>query len=166
MEHASAGIPLLRTRLSAQMFLQFAAWGVWLPVLGNHLVGIGIAPEKVGLVYATGPLALMIAPLIAGQIADRWFPTQRFLSLCYLAAALLFALLARATDVDAIWWLALAAMLCFGPTLGLANALCFHHLKDGERDFPLVRVWGTFGWIAAGWALYAWMDLDHRRPVG
>jgi nucleoside transporter len=166
MATATHRIPLLRTRLSVQMFLQFATWGVWVPVLGNHLAGIGIAPEKIGLVYATGPLALMIAPLIAGQIADRWFATQRFLALCYLVSAVLFWLLATATDIDVILQLALASMLFFGPTLGLANALCFRHLADGERDFPLVRVWGTIGWIAAGWALYAWMGLDQRHGFG
>jgi predicted MFS family arabinose efflux permease len=40
------------------------------------------------------------------------------------------------------------------PTLSLTNAICFHHLKDAQRQFGLVRLWGTIGWIAASWPLY------------
>ena len=41
-------------------------------------------------------------------------------------------------------------MLCYMPTVGLATATAFHLLKDKEHDFPLVRVFGTLGWISAG----------------
>jgi nucleoside transporter len=36
------------------------------------------------------------------------------------------------------------------PTVGLATATAFHLLRDKEKDFPLIRVFGTFGWITAG----------------
>ena len=36
------------------------------------------------------------------------------------------------------------------PTVGLAMATAFHLLENKEREFPLVRVFGTLGWIAAG----------------
>jgi nucleoside transporter len=32
----------------------------------------------------------------------------------------------------------------------LTNSLTLQHLKDPGRDFPLIRVFGTLGWIAAG----------------
>lgn len=163
--NAPAEIPMLRTRLSAQMFLQFAVWGAWVPVLGNHLLELKFTMPQIGMVYGTGALALMISPLIAGQIADRWFATQQFMSVAYLGAAAFFYLAARSTDYDSVWWLSLAAMLFFGPTLGLANALCFHHLKDAQKDFPVVRVFGTVGWIAAGWILSYWMEWQ-KRPFG
>ena len=81
-----SSIPWLRVRLSVQMFMQFAIWGVWLPVLGNHLKNLEFKDSEVGALYATGALATMISPLIAGQIADRYFATQWFLGLFQASA--------------------------------------------------------------------------------
>jgi nucleoside transporter len=162
---AGSAAPMLRTRLSIQMFLQFAIWGVWVPVLGNHLSNLGFSGEQISYVYLTGPLALMICPLIAGQIADRWFATQHFMALSYFVAGALFYAAALTAGYDAMWWVALLAMAFFGPTLGLGNSLCFHHLKNSQRDFPRIRVWGTLGWIVAGWALSYWVEYS-KRPIG
>ncbi len=80
--------PLLKTRLSAMMFLQFATWGAWVPVLGKHLTNLSFSGSEIGGVYSTGAIATMISPLIAGQIADRWFATERFLALSFVISGL------------------------------------------------------------------------------
>ena len=46
--------------------------------------------------------------------------------------------------------LLLVHALCFTPTIGLTGSLAFHHLTNQENQFPLIRVFGTIGWIAAG----------------
>jgi nucleoside transporter len=120
---------------------------------------------QIGAVYGTGALATMLSPLIAGQIADRWLAAERLLAAAFALAAALFFAAARATAFDAMWWLSLGAMLAFAPTLGLSNALCFHHLPDPRREFPAVRVLGTVGWIAAGLLLGAWLAAT-GRPIG
>ena len=46
-----------------------------------------------------------------------------------------------------------AHRLCFMPTLALTAALAFRHLPRGNDQFPLVRLWGTMGWIFGGLVL-------------
>ncbi len=153
-------IPFVRTRLSILMFLQFASWGAWLPVLANHLVGLKFTGTQIGYVYLTGALGCLLSPVIGGQIADRWFPTQIFLSISFILTGIFLYLTADATSFNAIFACALCAMVCFGPTLALSNAMAFHHLPDARKDFPVVRLWGTIGWIAAGFVMSLWMGAE------
>ncbi len=46
-------------------------------------------------------------------------------------------------------WLILGHLLCYMPTLGLGNTIAFTHIPHQDK-FPLIRVWGTIGWIVAG----------------
>lgn len=159
----TAPIPYLRVRLFVQMFLQFAIWGAWAPVLFKHLLNIGFTPMEAGTIMGTGPLGIMIAPLIAGQLADRYFSTERFLAGSYLATAamLYWASIVQKPDYWLMWGICLGGMLSFGPTLGLGNSLCFHHLKDARADFPVIRLGGTLGWI--GSAFLVGFVMDHFK---
>jgi len=44
--------------------------------------------------------------------------------------------------------------------VGLANALAFHHITDQEKYFPVIRVFGTIGWIIAGVLVSAVLGAD------
>ena len=155
----------LRTRLSIHMFLTYATWGAWAPVLAKHLQNIGFTPVQIGALYGTGALATMVSPLVAGEIADRWFPTERFLAVSYLVTGGLFLAAPWVVEFHALWTLAFVAMLFYMPTLALGNSMSFHHLSDPRKDFPVVRVWGTIGWIAGGWILSAWMNVAIARNL-
>src|SRR5207248_1536469 len=102
----------LSARLAAMMFLEFAAWGAWVPLLGNHLARLGFGEAEIASVYGTGALATMLAPLVGGQIADRWFRAERFLAVSHLAAAVCFWRMAGATSFGAVWGWSFAAMCC------------------------------------------------------
>jgi hypothetical protein len=39
----------------------------------------------------------------------------------------------------------------FVPTMSVTNAIAFANIKDAQKDFGAIRVWGTIGWIAASW---------------
>src|SRR5690348_6614742 len=148
------------------MFLQFATWGAWLPILGNHLTNIHFTPQEIGLVVGTGALAGMIAPLFAGQIADRWMNTEIVLAISHLASAVFFYMAAGATEFWPVYGFSFAAMFFFNPTMGLSNSLSMRHLKDPKSSFPIVRSFGTIGWIVAGWLMSFWLHLNPGRPVG
>lgn len=51
-------------------------------------------------------------------------------------------------------------MLCFMPTLGLGNTIAFRNIQNQEKQFPVIRVFGTIGWIVAGAILGYGLKLD------
>jgi nucleoside transporter len=156
----------VRTRLSINFFLEFATWGAWLPILGNHLTQIGFTSQQIGLVIGVGSLAGMIGPLVAGQIADRWMATQYLLAICHFISSVFFFLAAAATGFWPVWTMTFLAMLFYMPTLGLSNALSLRHLKDNPEFFPVVRSFGTLGWISAGLLMSLWFSINPARPIG
>src|SRR5690349_8193483 len=82
-------------RLSVMMFLQYAIWGAWLPLFFAYLTGyLKIAPQAAGWLFSIGAIGALFAPFIAGQIADRWFNTEKFLAISHLIGAVLVWLLA------------------------------------------------------------------------
>jgi nucleoside transporter len=142
-------------RLSIMMFLQFFIWGAWYVTAPNYLGIIGFGGADFGWTYSVGPIAGMISPFFIGFVADRYFATERVLGLMHLLGAgfMYYATTLMQTDSpspSAINWALFGHMLCFYPTLSLTNSLSMHNLTDTEKQFPLVRVFGTIGWIVAG----------------
>jgi len=58
-------------------------------------------------------------------------------------------------DPQTLFYVILAAMICYMPTISLSNAISYTILKNNGFDviksFPPIRVWGTIGFIAAMW---------------
>ena len=113
---------------------------------------MGFSGTQTGLVYMTMAIASILAPLIAGQIADRYFPTQYYLAVVHFLGAGLLYLLTRVDpkDFNSFFWLMMAYQVLYAPTVGLTNSLAFHHLPQGEKQFGPIRLWGAVAWIVVG----------------
>lgn len=157
-------------RLSVMMFLQYAVWGAWLPLAGRYLSasraegGLGFTGGQIGLILGlAGSIGAVASPFIAGQLADRYFRTERFLAALLLIGGVVKWVTASQTSYGAWLWLSIAYSVVYMPTLALSNSMAFAHLDDRDRQFPKVRVWGTIGWIAVSWIfpmLYLQSDLQ------
>jgi nucleoside transporter len=150
-------------RLCAMMFLQYLIWGSWAPVLTAYLQappphGLGLGGVQCALIFQLLPLAMMVSPFLGGQIADRWLPTQWFLAIVNVLGAVVMFVMSGAQSFGTMWPLMLVWALLYAPTLPLTNSLSFHHLKDPDRQFGWIRVWGTIGWIVAGLLLTVWRN--------
>ncbi|MHC4879461.1 MAG: nucleoside permease [Planctomycetota bacterium] len=157
---------LIAPRLSAMMFLQFFIWGAWYVTAPRALGPLGFAPEDFAWTYSVGPIAGMISPILVGMIADRFFPTERVLAVMHLlAAGAMFAAVGMMggdnPSPDAINIAFFVHMLCYFPTLALTNSLSMHNVTDSEKQFPLIRVFGTIGWIVAGVVL-SFQEWDNK----
>jgi len=147
------------------MFLQYAIWGAWLPILWPFLADHrGFTAAQIGNLFAVGAIGALVAPFVAGQIADRFFATEKFLGLSHLAGAVLVWQLAAIESYAGFLGFTIAYSIIYSPTLPLTNSLAFHHLEDRDRQFGKVRVWGTVGWIAVGIAVGQWL-LHHHTPA-
>ncbi|MCY4182547.1 MAG: MFS transporter [Gammaproteobacteria bacterium] len=158
-------------RLSAMMFLQFFVWGAWYVTIGNYMAAQGMA-DLTHWPYTVNPLAAIIAPFFLGLVADRFFATERVLGTLHIIGGLVMLLVPQASGSPVLFIsLLLLYNLCYMPTLGLSNTLAFHHIDDQERQFPLIRVFGTVGWIAAGLFIgfvlgqFSGGELPDRTPL-
>jgi nucleoside transporter len=141
----------VRMRLCVMMFLEYFVWGLWGVELGGYMAAqLRFDGSEIGKVYSTTAIAAMLSPLLFGYAADRLFSSERLLGVLHLLGAGLLATAASATTSSTLFWVMLAYAICFMPTLALTNSISFANISDSEKDFPLIRVFGTLSWIAAG----------------
>jgi nucleoside transporter len=151
------------------MFLHYFAMGAWIVPLATYLSespangGLGCSPVRVGVLYSTTAVAGMVAPMFIGLLADRLFRSDRLLVILNIAAGgfLLAAAVvcrdANPTEPDAtfvrLYALWLAYSMCLMVCNTLTSSVTLRNLHHPERHFSGVRLFGTVGWIAAGWAV-------------
>ena len=155
----------LRVNLSRMMFLQFAVWGAWFVVLGVYLEnGLKFSATQIGSIYGTMALGGIIAPMFIGQIADRYFSSEKLMGVLHLAGAGLLAAMAQLKSPTEFYIVTLLYALVYSATLVLANSITFSHVPDGARDFPGIRVLGTLGWIVANLIVGFVLPIFYDKP--
>ncbi len=147
-----------RVQLSVMMFVQFFIWGAWYVTAPNYLTTIGFTDADISWTYAIGPIACIISPFFVGMIADRFFAAQKVVGVLHIVGGLLVLLATQLmksspASADAINWMMFAHTLAYFPTIALTNTIAMKTMTNSEKEFPLIRVFGTIGWIAAGLAL-------------
>ncbi len=91
----------------------------------------------------------LTAIFFGGQLADRYFSQEKFLEFSLLVSGVALLGLTLATNFWPFFGLMLLYSFFYVPTLSVTNAIAFANLKDAQKDFGIVRVGGTLGWIAA-----------------
>ena len=156
--------PAIRAKLCVMMFLEYVIYGAWLPLLGlyigedylnftRHPAGLGLQRLRDCVDHGDvlrrstrGPL-LRPGEVPGLQPPDRW-PRDAGPDL--------------SDDLLAVLRPMLLHCFFYVPTMSVTNAIAFAYVKDPQKDFRLIRVWGTIGWIAASWP-FIFIPIDWAK---
>ena len=146
----------IRFRLFVMMVLEFFIWGAWLPLIFGYLPSLGFTPAQQSWILNAFPIAAIVGMFFSNQFADRNFSAEKFL--------------AFTRSFWPFFLLMLVHCLLYVPTISIANSIAFANMKDAQREFGIVRMGGTIGWILAAWPftfiLVDWDKVRAANPQG
>ena len=151
----------IKTRLILMSFFQFFVWGAWLITISTYYFSSPMGAEenagqKFGDIFSTLAISSIFMPAITGIIADRWLNAERLYGILHILYGLILFYVPQVSDADTLYYVILAAMICYMPTISLSNSVSYTILKRENFDvikvFPPIRVFGTIGFIVAMWA--------------
>ena len=141
----------IKFKLSFMMFLQFFIWGGWFVTLGTFLGNnLSATGGQIAMAFSTQSWGAIIAPVFIGLIADRYFNAERILGVLHLLGFGLLYLMSETKDFSVFYPYVFGYMILYMPTLALVNSVSFNQMKDTAAEFPLIRTFGTIGWIISG----------------
>ena len=140
-----------RNKLFIMMVLQFFIWGAWLPLIFGYLPSLGFTPAEQGWILNAFPIAAIVGMFFSNQFADRSFAAERFLAFSHLIGGLAMLGLAFTKTFWPFFGLMLLHCLLYVPTISITNSIAFASMKDAQKEFGIVRMGGTVGWILAAW---------------
>lgn len=152
--------------LSVVMFLEYAVWGAWMPVLAARLLGpLGMSGKQTGWIYATLPLTCIVAPLVAGQLADSYFAIKWILGVAHLVGAVLLLVAAAQRTFWPLFVVMFCYSFCYAATLPLVNAILFDQVADVPTQGK-VFIWAPVAWALVGYFLTGWRWVFKTEKEG
>jgi MFS family permease len=158
-------IPYLK--VSALMFMEYAVWAAWMPVLAARLLGpLKMTGKQTGWIYATLPLASIFSLLFAGMLADKYVDARWILAFCHAAGIVLLFAAARITTFKPLFLVMLVYSMLYGATLPLVNLVMFRHLKEINTGAGNIFIWAPVAWALIGYILSGYRNLRKAEGDG
>jgi len=159
----------VRLTLFVMMALEFFIWGAWLPLIFGYLPSLGFNPLEQSLILSAFPVASIVGMFFSNQWADRSGSPERVLAASHLIGGLAILGCGFTRSFWPFFLLMLVHCLFYVPTISITNSIAFANLRNG-RDFGLVRMGGTVGWILAAWpftfVFVNWAAVEAAQPQG
>src|SRR6266496_2883625 len=160
----------IRFKLFLMMVLEFFIWGAWLPLIFGYLPSLGFTPAEQSWILNAFPIAAIVGMFFSNQFADRNFAAEKFLAFSHLVGGLAMLGLAFTKAFWPFFGLMLVHCLLYVPTISITNSIAFAQMKDAQKEFGIVRMGGTIGWILAAWPftfiLVDWDKVRMANPHG
>jgi MFS family permease len=158
-----------RQRLFVMMVLEFFIWGAWLPLIFGYLPSLGFSPLQQSLILSAFPVASIVGMFFSNQWADRSTSPERVLAVSHLVSGV--AILACGFTRSFYPFFLLMLVHClYVPTISITNSIAFANMKNPDKEFGVVRMGGTIGWILAAWPFtfifVDWAAVDAVQTTG
>jgi len=146
--------PKIGIILGFMMFLQYYIWGSWYVTMGTFMTKfLNSTGIQIGAAYSALAIATMISPFFIGLVADRFFAAQRVMGVLHILGGVLLFIASRITTNAPFYWVIMLYSLAYMPTIALSNSVAFRQMTDPGKQFPVIRVFGTIGWVVAGFMI-------------
>src|SRR6266481_2974365 len=160
----------IRFKLFLMMVLELFIWGAWLPLIYGYLPSLGFTPGQQSWILNAFPISAIIGMFFSTQFADRRFSAEKFMAFSHLVGGAAILGLAFTRSFVPFCLLMFVHCLLYVPTISIANSIAFAHIKDAQKEFGLIRMGGTVGWILAAWPftfiLVDWAKVGAAQPQG
>ncbi|WP_298715199.1 nucleoside permease [Chitinophaga sp.] len=138
-------------QLSFMMFLQYFIWGAWYVSMNSYMAtNLQSSGQQISYAYMALAIATMISPIFVGMVADKYFAAQKIMGVLHLVGAGTLLLATTTTSNTVFIGIVLFYSLLYMPTIALSNSVAFTQMQDPTKQFPLIRMFGTVGWILSG----------------
>jgi MFS family permease len=157
----------LYLQLSALMFMEYAVWAAWMPVLAARLLGpLKMSGKQTGWIYATLPLASIFSLPFAGLLADKYVDARWILAFCHAIGIVLLFVAARTTKFKPLFLVMLLYSMLYGASLPLVNHVMFRHLEEANVQAGSIFIWAPIAWALIGYILSGWRNLRKAEGDG
>ena len=97
----------------------------------------------------------------SNQFADRNFAAEKFLAASHLIGGVAMLSLVWTRSFWPFFGAMLVHCLLYVPTISITNSIAFAQMKDAQKEFGIVRMGGTIGWMLAAWPMtFILVDWD------
>ena len=154
----------IKVRLIVMNFMQFFIWGAWLLTIGHYWFDNNLgSATQFSAIFSTMGISAIFMPALTGIIADKYINAEKLYGVMHILGALVLFCVPMVKDPTLFFWVMLANMVCYMPTLSLSITVAYSALKNIPLDvvkvFPPIRTFGTVGFIAALWVV----SLTHNE---
>lgn len=154
----------MKFRLTVMSFMQFFIWGSWLITIGAYwFQNKQWSGAEFGAIFSTMGISAIFMPALIGIISDRFVNAEKLYAIMHILGATVLFCLPLVDNPTTFFWVILLNMIFYMPTLSLSITVAYTALKNNNydviKDYPLIRVWGTIGFIAALWVV----SLTHNE---
>lgn len=141
-------------KLSIMMFLEYFIWGAWYVTAGTYMATIlNSSGTEIGNTYSAFAIATIISPFFIGSIADKYFSAEKVMGILHIIGGLLLLYATQVNSSFTFLIIVLIYSIVYMPTVALSNNIVFANVTDTGKTFPIIRFFGTFGWIVAGFII-------------